>query len=329
MDTLLQFEASLFDEDAEFISLPISNVDFWVDRLVVFPSLRPFMLEKAVDLCCDYCQNANFRDILIEKSITGCPVLLYRLFKRGSFTLDQIESKLCHPETYISSFYFRKEIKGFVEFFEAHSQLYDYDNNFFKGENDIELMIQYGFVPLSIEYCLKYDDIDVFRSLFSKEYFSNKPICDWSPFEWCQSPDNVSLMSFSGYFGSLQCFKFLLMNGFKIEDSVKSTVVCSGNTDLIRLCNEGTRDYSNHLNKAAEFIRSKFIHYFIEMGAFINGSSKEYNNPLQLAAKNGNLTIVRNLIDQGANVNVKNSNIGLSFNAGLPFIGHLLMDTIK
>ena len=62
-------------------------------------------------------------------------------------------------------------------------------------------MIEYGFVPSSIEYCLKYDAIDEFTDF----NITNQEA------KWNKKPKYLDLLSFSGYFGSIKCFKHIIM----------------------------------------------------------------------------------------------------------------------
>jgi len=75
------FESSLFGEAGEDMH-DIYDAEFWVDRIVMFPRVRPLMLEKAVALCIYYLSKADFKGILLQKS-RECPVLIYHLFNRG------------------------------------------------------------------------------------------------------------------------------------------------------------------------------------------------------------------------------------------------------
>ena len=126
-------------------------------------------------------------------------------------------------------------------------------------------MIEYGYLPSSIEYCLKYDVIDdlvVFDDLNQE--------ARWSPFEWSDKPDYIDLLSFSGFFGSIECFKHLLMKGLEINDFVLSNIVCSGCLDLFRLCQEQQFITPNLICKASEFCHIPLLVYMFENGADIN-----------------------------------------------------------
>lgn len=59
-----------------------------------------------------------------------------------------------------------------------------------------------------IEYCLKNDVINEYT------YFN---ITNQEA-KWSKKPKYFDLLSFSGYFGSIKCFKHLIMKCFEIND---------------------------------------------------------------------------------------------------------------
>ena len=215
MEEKTSFEKFLFGEGNGIV---IDDMEFCVDRIVMLPRIRPHQLEKAVELSAEYCKFADFRRKLLEKS-NECPVLIYQLFKRGFFVFEEIEPFLNDRVTFFLCYYFRKEIENFESFIESKYKPYGFDESFFENENDIDQLIEYGYLQSSIEYCLKYDVIDDFA------FFNNlNQAAKWSPFEWSFRPDYLDLLSFAGFFGSIKCFKHLLMKGFEINDNVLSTI---------------------------------------------------------------------------------------------------------
>jgi len=197
------FERFLFGDGNEIVT---DDMEFCVDRIVMLPKIRPHQLEKAVRVSVEYCILGDFRRKLLEKS-TECPVLIYQLHKRGVFLFEEIETFLENRNTFMLSYYFRKEIKDFESFIESKYKPDDFDESFFKNENDIDQLIEYGFLQTSIEYCLKYDVIDDLAILFNLNQKAK-----WSPFEWSFMPQYFDLLSFAGFFGSIKCFKHLLMS---------------------------------------------------------------------------------------------------------------------
>jgi len=261
MEAKISFEGFLFGEGNE---IRINDIGFCVDRIVMLPKIRPHQLDKAVRLSIEYCQIADFRGKLLEKS-NECHVLIYQLFKRGIFVFEEIEPFLCSRDTFLLSYYFRNEIKDFYSFIKNKSKPYGIDESFFENEHYLDQLIEYGYLQSSIEYCLKYDVIDnlaVFDNLNQE--------AKWSPFEWSYQPQYLSFMSFCGFFGSIKCFKHMLMKGFEINDNVLSMVVCGGCFDLYHLYKGHQLETPNHVCKASEFFHQPLLVFVIENGADIN-----------------------------------------------------------
>jgi len=132
-------------------------------------------------------------------------------------------------------------------------------------------MRKYGFCPSSTEYILKYDDVEKLQSSISvnqKDFMAK-----WSPFEWSIKPKSFDLLSFTGHFGSIKCFKHLLLNGFSINDSTLESVIYSGNSDLFRLCyDNGINSFSSLVTTAAQFCRLSLLKFFVQNGAEIDAT---------------------------------------------------------
>jgi len=80
MEQKISFETFLFDNGEETV---IDDIEFCVNRIVMFPKIRPHQLEKVVSLSIKYCKLDDFRQKLLAKS-NECPVLIYRLYKQGA-----------------------------------------------------------------------------------------------------------------------------------------------------------------------------------------------------------------------------------------------------
>jgi len=261
MDEMICFERFLYEDEQEII---IKDYDFCVDRIVQLPKIRPHRLEKAVSVSIGYCQISDFRQKILNMC-NVCPILIYRLFKCGMFLFEEIEPLLSRKDIFLFCYYFRKEIDDFDTLIQIKRKQFNNAEEFLEDHNDIEQMIQYGFVPSSIEYCLKYDAIDDLQK------FQNlKQEAKWSPFEWSYKPKNLDLLSFSGFFGSVKCFKHLLMNGFVISDKVVSNVVCNGCLDLFHLCHGDQFITPECLSKSSIFFHISLIVFLIENGSDIN-----------------------------------------------------------
>ena len=223
----ISFEKFLFGGGNEII---IKDIEFCVDRIVLLPKIRPHQLEKAVKLSVKYRKLDDFRRKLLEKS-KECAVLLYRYFKSGIYMFEETKPFLHNRDTFLLFYYLGKEIEYFRSFIENKDKIDDFDEIFFEDENNIDQLLEYGFFQSSIEYCLKYDVIDDLVGF--ENYFQE---AKWSPFEWSNKPLYLDLLSFSGFFGSVKCFKHLLIRGFKIKENVISMFVCGGCFDIFQLC---------------------------------------------------------------------------------------------
>jgi len=297
MEEKISFERFLFGDGNE---IRIDDIEFCVDRIVVLPKIRPHQLEKAVRLSVEYCQIADFRRKILEKSYK-CSVLIYQLYKRGIFEFGEIEPFL-NNDTFLLCYYFRKEINDFESFIESKYTNDDIDELFLENENDIDQLFKYGFPPSSIEYCLKYDVIDDLAS------FDNlKQEAKWSPFEWGNKPEYLDLLSFSGFYGSIKCFKHLLMKGFEINDNVLSMVVCGGSFDLYHICQGQQSMTPNIVDQATQFFHLPLLVFLLENGSDINSKNKYGWTPLHSAAWYGHLSVVEYIVNQKADINEKST----------------------
>jgi len=264
MEERISFEHFLFGDGME---ITISDMEFCVDRVIMLPKIRPHQLERAVRLSIEYCQNDDFRRKVLEKS-NECPFLVYQLFKKGVFEFEEMKPFLNSCDSLLLCYYFWKEIENFEMFIRYKNIPERYDTSFFNNSNDYDQMIEYGFVPSSIEYCLKYDAIE---DLHNWSIISNES--KWSPFEWSYKPDNLSTLSLSGLFGSIKCFKYLLMKGFEISEQVIHMIVCSGCVDLLHLCQTYRFITIECICKASEFYQISLLDFMIENGVDLNRDS--------------------------------------------------------
>jgi len=326
MDLLVSFEESLFCEQPTFCKVDIANVGFWVNRLVSLPSFRPLFLDQCVGLCKEYIENRDFRKEFLEQSVMKCPVLLYRLFLFGVYEFKEIEPLLNQHKCYLACFYFRSSIIGFEEFMEKKTIPIDFDEpiNFF--DDQLENKIQYGFIPSSIEYCLKYDDIDTLMSILQNNGVGNDGDVIWSPFEWCLKPESFDYLSVSGLFGSIYCFKYLLLNGYSVDEMVIQNVIFGGKIDIIHQIIQSVSDFGGLLTKAAESCHFDLVKFFMEKGVDLKDESIE---ALHYSSMNGHISIVKFLLCNGSNINSKDSEFFMIEIIGHHFIMHLLKDKFQ
>jgi len=302
---LVEFENSLYSDNPVFEVREIIDIDFWVDRLVTHPLLRPFFLDRIVKLCAEYCENLDFRDKILKISSLRCPVLIYRLYCKCVLSFENIWPILNQKNCFWLCYYFRKEINCFEDFM-IHKNNKKHDCFSIDDEDAFEKMLEYGFFPSTPEYCLKYDDIDVFRGIFNSELESKE--LQWSPFEWSEKPGSFDCLSFSGYFGSLRCFNFLIMNGFQLSPSVRSIVVCSGNFDLYHMYSE-TEDFADQICNATQYYNMPLLMFLLERGENTNKMNSESLSPLHLGSIYGHIGMIKFLIQNKARIDISTNRV--------------------
>jgi len=318
MEPRISYETSLFGDEVAGLK-DIYDGEFWACRMVDAIRFRPHSIDEYVTISVTYCKNEVFRRKILEKA-NKCIVLIYRLFKRGVFIFEEIEPLFTNYNSYVICYYFRKDIKDFAAFIRKKTIPVNIDKSFLENEFEFDDLIEYGYLPLSIEYCLKYDDIVVFRTLD----MINTRKAKWSPFEWSLKPKSLDLLSFSGFYGSIKCFKHLLMNGHQISHEVASSVICSGSFELFHCCNEVYSFSHDYIIYASMFFRLKLLQYFIDNGVDVDSRETNDLTSLHYASQFGHLSIAEYLVDHGADINAKDNNekTPLHYSAGK---GHLCM----
>jgi len=269
MEELIMFEKAFYE--CESHENKPNDVEHLVNILINLPAIRPFSLEKSVQLCTEYCKNEDFRELFVQRAFI-CPVLLFKLYQNGSILFSEVSQHFQKENSLILKIFFRKDIVGFEYYNPEKRGQYGFDDSFIENDESIDTLISFGYLPNSIEYCLKYDDIDIFQVIYPCDASCAK----WSPFEWSKKPKSLDFLSFSGFFGSIHCFKHLLLSGYIVKSCVFKHVYSSGNFELISLFGEYFIDYTELLFVAIEFNRFSFVVHSFENGANIN-ARKDYN----------------------------------------------------
>ena len=199
MDTLVSFEKLIYADKFPIKLSEITDVEFCANRLAFLPTFRPHTLDQVVLLCKEYCNNGEFKKELLDRASISCPVIVYRLFISGIFSFFDIERYLSNKSCLLLGYYFKKYIDDFNKITKGKFFLLEFDEMYLKNENEYEILYKYGFFPGSLEYVLKYDDINALQNTFNED--THKPEqMKWSPFEWSRRPDYLDILSFSAFF---------------------------------------------------------------------------------------------------------------------------------
>lgn len=127
----------------------------------------------------------------------------------------------------------------------------------------------------SIGYYLRYDLIEniqnksfeILKSREPKEFSYTKEDVTIStfPLEISNTGLSSEMIDVAAFFGSINCFKFLLLNGQKITDNTFSCSIRSGNLELIKLCKNIVPSLKvNDLTYAIEYRRNEIADWILE-----------------------------------------------------------------
>jgi len=261
---MIEFEQHVFNELKISFNKPIKDYSFAVDCMIRLPKYRPHSLDKAVSFCLVHLKDIGFKNELIKRASLDCPILIHRLFLIGALSCDDFAEWIVQCRHFISYYYFKNEKLDFPHDLikSGSEEIKRYGKNF--DDYEVELLIKYGFLPTSIGFCLKYDDIDNLEKLLYTKGDKREDSVIWSPFEWTKMPEKRDLLSFSAYFSSIRCFKLLLYNNYRINQDVIEAVVCSGSLDLFHLCVHDNLYPGLLISKASEFSHLELIQYLVE-----------------------------------------------------------------
>jgi hypothetical protein len=130
----------------------------------------------------------------------------------------------------------------------------------------------HGYERSTLGYYLKYDDFDGLQALSTHPTFNCEGVLTISPCDlplWDHLP-NESLLSVSAFYGSLKCFKFLLLNESKVSSSVCESSVKGGHIEIVRICEHQHGDFTHSLSSAISYLRHDIANWLM-MNFTVNG----------------------------------------------------------
>ena len=127
--------------------------------------------------------------------------------------------------------------------------------------------------------------------------------------------DGAPLLHFAAYFGSVRCFRYLLMNGANvaIRDDQGRGVACyavaGGNNEIVRLCQTFDCSFDGAVQTAAMFHRHKLFEWLCgTMDISPMQVDKNLGSALHQAAASFNVGAMLMMFDNGVDPNVCDSN---------------------
>jgi len=269
MEEKILFERALFRDGKPDHYREIDDIDFVVNTLVNLSKFRPQKSELIFEFHQIYSTRNGFREKFLERALNQNSFFVNILIDKNIYQIEEIYD--CFYDTSIE----RAETIRFLNYL---TPSYDSIGNDFQNTIDLlEMMFQTDYPPGTIEYCVKYDDIDGIIRFYQDPSFFKYEV---HPMDI----DNIMNLDFDilglcGFFGSMKCFKFFLgTHLFTIDQSVVECVVCGGSIEIFRLCLQ-VIDISEIFPKliifASCYNNLDLLCYFHENGAKTNEKTEE------------------------------------------------------
>jgi len=213
------------------------EIEFLVNECCLYPMIRPMDLDFIVDFCSKLMKNpkisANFKKRLISDCLSSnSSVILERLYCMGELTMNDIIEK--GPKNRVGLKYFL----GHFPSLKVDKMYFDKKTIEYIRNNDIIELVHFGWPKTSLGYSLKFDDVDSFLSQSNYPGFNHNTEVIWSVFEWANKPKSTKPSVICAHFGSLKCFKQLLLMGCVICEHTAQSSCFGGNIDIVRLVSE-------------------------------------------------------------------------------------------
>ena len=305
----------LFGDIKGLISYHVNDITFFLKQIVLIPQIRPFSLDIIVEKCVNLCIDSDdFKNELLFNSIKECPMIARRLFDKSVYSRDDISYVLKRGNIYRSG----------ILFYDIYPDLLVARHSFWIRNEPKEVFyhyIKYGFRFDSIEYCLKYDDYDGFMTKVACINSINDVLLKWSEFEWSKHQIDLDMLSFSAYFGSIKCFKYLFIESKNDHVLATQCAICSGSYDILHMsishipknynfgglpleyCRYDLYKWLNHENVTDTCPVYFIIEYFIDK---LDSCNQVFlNQCMVLSIQNGCYSFFRFLVEKGACINTK------------------------
>lgn len=200
----------------------------------------------------------------------------------------------------------------------------------------LEKINEYGCEESSINYILKYDELERFVEFTVQPHFSCDDTITPNKFEPCQIVEGTYFTDYAAFFGSVQIFKMLY--GQKAKNSNASRyAIAGGNLEITRILSDLIQKYDTSFLTAIEFFQNhifdwllslmplsdtmkqqclfqavkcnniRAILFFAEFGADFSALDSENNTLLHHAVSYGCVPVIKYILAKGVNPTVQNT----------------------
>ena len=186
-------------------------------------------------------------------------------------------------------------------------------------EDDWNMFKKVTLVPYpvgSVEYAIAKDDLSVLERLVRTSDFDYDARVYESVFEinW-PLQNRPSLIQFAAFWCSVKCFKFLLVNGARLEEHdyhripTAHIAIAGGNIEIIRIIDQHNIVFAGALQQAAVFHHHDLLSWIKETkGLDIREEDFTYGPHLHQAMKTENIEALLLALSENYDVNTKDRN---------------------
>lgn len=191
----------------------------------------------------------------IDQTIYNCE-FTYRLYYKGMITKEELFPKLTEigqKQSMNLNLWFLPELIELGCFDERKFNNRDKSiiSYYYPDRMDLYKKIRDSFEPDDeITKALRIDDVDTFQSIISSKQIKDISIC-FIPSNIFDSfiYDKISYLNYSAAFGSIKCFKYLMLNHSKIDTHTFYFSLCGGNFEIIKIVDNQKQSINDYNDK--------------------------------------------------------------------------------
>ncbi|OHT03095.1 hypothetical protein TRFO_29558 [Tritrichomonas foetus] len=289
---LLELDQNFEETNENFISFlmesrfikekrTIRQLLFSVDCLLTY---RRISFETAIFIL----QNEHIKKLMKENFspnelvfIFESKLLVLHLLDNHIITIQSLMEEVCAGESYF--FYFFSEIRetDFDYFTEIYSK-FKKDMILPDVEKHDELRRK-GINEDEYSQLIRYDKIDEFMVMFvekGNDFNFKIPFSRYETADYVNCPDLMpNLIEYAAFFGAVNIFKFLYLEGAKFTPELLSFAVAGGNYEIIHFLEENNYKFTeDHIKVAIQFHRNEIVEYIRNNCFLIDHQSDDQNN---------------------------------------------------
>lgn len=228
-------------------------------HISMFHDIRPVKSHLYVAILKSLIENncLSAERIISEGIALDHPLLAFRLMELG--ILDPKKITKFNLEF---TFLYQSKISRFI----VNLPEFKY-RNLSERREIFQEIIQYGYRKDTAKYAVKYDEVDLLIKLSAERGFDYNRQVFVNPYD-LKKPDEcghkkIPILALAAFYGSIKCFKFLLLNKAKVDNTVCEFATRGGNTDIIHLCEHEGGNFSHCVDLAVEYHHNSVVDWLL------------------------------------------------------------------